>query len=284
MGSISQYCPQTKQYGKEKISAEPGFEPGAPGWEARTLPLCYAAAAIIVIILIFSAGQKIRSVVARGGRRGIRLRDLLRVEEPDVHVFRRELGRLCLEVLVRRKAVPSKAVPSKAVPSKTVPSKAVPSKAVPSKAVPSKAVLLCWLRTCKGSMCTRAVALQAVDLLSLLLGAASDVEKVASYPNKDPWALNTNVHVNIGCSTSTGAHDDDDQVFKVSARSQSKLSTHSCPILSRPLVSDCPLLGKLLIASAYPWFECQNCEPSFIVALEYSTRPESRNWASQKML
>ena len=26
-----------------KFSAKPGFEPGAPGWEARILPLCYAA-------------------------------------------------------------------------------------------------------------------------------------------------------------------------------------------------------------------------------------------------
>ena len=30
----SQCCSQTKQY-REKISAEPGFEPGAAGWEAR---------------------------------------------------------------------------------------------------------------------------------------------------------------------------------------------------------------------------------------------------------
>ena len=28
---------------KKKISAEPGFEPGAAGWEAWMLPLCYAA-------------------------------------------------------------------------------------------------------------------------------------------------------------------------------------------------------------------------------------------------
>ena len=43
MGSISQYCPQTKQYWEEKISAEPEFKHGAAGWEAQTLPLCYAA-------------------------------------------------------------------------------------------------------------------------------------------------------------------------------------------------------------------------------------------------
>ena len=38
----SQYCSQTKQ-SREEITAEPGFEPGAAGWEARILPLCYAA-------------------------------------------------------------------------------------------------------------------------------------------------------------------------------------------------------------------------------------------------
>ena len=29
--------------GAEKISAEPGFEPGVAEWEVQTLPLCYAA-------------------------------------------------------------------------------------------------------------------------------------------------------------------------------------------------------------------------------------------------
>ena len=41
MGSFS-LLSKTKQYG-EKISAEQGFEHGAAGWEARMLPLRYAA-------------------------------------------------------------------------------------------------------------------------------------------------------------------------------------------------------------------------------------------------
>ena len=38
----SQYCSQTKQQ-REKILAVLGFEPGTVGWDARMLPLCYAA-------------------------------------------------------------------------------------------------------------------------------------------------------------------------------------------------------------------------------------------------
>ena len=39
--------------------------------------------------------------MARGCRRGFRVRDILRAEEPDVHVLRRKLGRLRVEVLVK---------------------------------------------------------------------------------------------------------------------------------------------------------------------------------------
>ena len=38
----SHYCSQTKQQ-REKILVEPEFEPMAARWEARMLPLCYAA-------------------------------------------------------------------------------------------------------------------------------------------------------------------------------------------------------------------------------------------------
>ena len=41
MGLIS--IQPTNWDAKIKISAEPGFELGAAGWEARMLPLCYAA-------------------------------------------------------------------------------------------------------------------------------------------------------------------------------------------------------------------------------------------------
>ena len=46
MDSNTQYCQRAKQYWEEKKNlgrVEPRFEPGTAGWEARTLPLCYAA-------------------------------------------------------------------------------------------------------------------------------------------------------------------------------------------------------------------------------------------------
>lgn len=45
-------------------------------------------------------GQEIRQFLARGDRRGLRLRGHARGEKPALHVLRRESGRVCVEVLL----------------------------------------------------------------------------------------------------------------------------------------------------------------------------------------
>lgn len=45
-------------------------------------------------------GQEVRSVVARRGGRGLRLRDLVRVQEPPLHVLRRQRRHLYMEVFI----------------------------------------------------------------------------------------------------------------------------------------------------------------------------------------
>lgn len=56
-------------------------------------------------------GQEVRELVARGDRRGLRLRDHARGEEPPVHVLRGESGRVRVEVLLTL-AYPSHPRPS----------------------------------------------------------------------------------------------------------------------------------------------------------------------------
>ena len=45
---------------REKISAELGFQPGAAGWEASELPLCYAAPDTLSDLLEFGATQALQ--------------------------------------------------------------------------------------------------------------------------------------------------------------------------------------------------------------------------------
>jgi hypothetical protein len=43
--------------------------------------------------LAFAAGQKVRAVVARGRRRGVRLRDIVRAQEPGIDFTKLHFGR-----------------------------------------------------------------------------------------------------------------------------------------------------------------------------------------------
>ena len=78
MGSISQYCPWTKQHWEEKILTEQGFEPGAAGGGAQMLSLCYAPPLLFGKIKTFLDASsnilnetKLLRHVARNSRNGV---------------------------------------------------------------------------------------------------------------------------------------------------------------------------------------------------------------------
>ena len=55
-------------------------------------------------------GQAVRPLLARRRGRGVRVRGLLRAQEPHVHVFCRQLGRVRLEVLINDEVFPIRIV------------------------------------------------------------------------------------------------------------------------------------------------------------------------------